>query len=89
MPDGGDGGEHAVRRPSGANPWLVKFSPWKAVSEERDDDQQDDRELPPHQRVVDPREPADAEVVDDDEQRHQHHRGAVAERGQRVDRLRR
>jgi hypothetical protein len=55
--------------------------------EERQNDQHDDGQLPPHQCGVDPREPTDAEVVDHHEQRHQAHGGDVAQRGKRVYRL--
>ena len=52
--------------------------------QEGDDHQQDHRDLPADQDVVDPGEPADAVVVDDHEDGHQHHRAGVAEGGQRV-----
>ena len=74
-------------QPEGLKPWLVKFSPWNAANRNAPITSRMIEQLPPDQHVVDPGEPPDPVVVDDHEHGHQHHRGRVAERGQRVDLL--
>ena len=79
----GDGGEDAVHA-GGREAVGAEVRPVERRDEEGHDHEEDDEQLPAHERVVDPGEPAHAEVVHEHEHRHQDDSGAIAEGGQGV-----